>query len=84
MTRYERVEVLQNKIVEFKCDVCGRDLLSDPCENEEALLIRHTGGYASIFGDGVEITLDLCQHCFNEKLGAYCTINGKKRGKICK
>jgi len=31
----------------------------------------HTGGYHSVFGDGMEIEIDLCQQCLKDLLGKW-------------
>jgi len=74
MRRYDIVEVKERKLVEWTCSVCDRDLLEDEMETQEVFSFSQTGGYASVFGDMREIYIDICQHCFKEKLGKYCTI----------
>jgi len=32
------------------------------------LHVQETGGYGSVFGDGKEINVDICQHCMNKIL----------------
>ncbi len=44
------------------CDMC-RTKVTDIMELQEFVDIHVDGGYSSIFGDGVEFTLDICQHC---------------------
>lgn len=29
-------------------------------------------GYGSIFGDGIKIECDICQHCLKKLIGEYC------------
>jgi len=48
--------------------------MDDEFEAQEAFFLKQTGGYSSVFGDGSEIYIDICQDCFKEKLGKYCTI----------
>lgn len=75
MKRYDFIEVMYKDIVEWKCDVCGMDLKSaDVFESQEAVQIHGVGGYGSIFGDGTEYYVDMCQHCFNKILGEYINI----------
>lgn len=74
MRRYDLVRVEKRQIVEWTCSVCGFDFMSNDLEAQEAFSFNQIGGYSSIFGDGSEIYIDLCQHCFKEKLGKYCTI----------
>ena len=74
MRRYDLVEVKERQIVEWTCSICGRDFMADELEAQEAFGFGQVGGYSSVFGDGSEIYIDLCQHCFKERLGEYCTI----------
>ena len=74
MRRYDLVKVATRQLVELTCSVCGRDLMSDEMERQEAVCFSRVGGYASVFGDGAEVTIDICQHCFKERLGEYCTV----------
>lgn len=59
------------------CDKCEREFkvdTKDGCELaelNEMLHIRMQGGFASIFGEGTKLELDLCQNCMNELLGIY-------------
>ena len=46
----------------------------DSMEIQEFIRIYNRGGYSSIFGDGAPIELDMCQHCFKDKLGQYIRI----------
>ena len=74
MRRYDFVEVKEKKLVEWTCAVCGRNFMDDKMEAQEAFSFSQVGGYSSVFGDGAEIYIDLCQNCFKKKLGKYCTI----------
>lgn len=75
MRTFKYVDVVEKQLVEWKCDVCGMDLKSaDEFESQEAVQIHGIGGYGSIFGDGSEYYIDMCQHCFNKKLGEYINI----------
>ena len=74
MRKYEYVERIEKVVSEWKCDVCGLDLLENENEGEEAVAIHGFGGYSSIFGDGSEYCIDMCQHCFNKILGEYINI----------
>jgi len=76
MRRYKLVDVKEYQCVELTCSVCGRDLMADELEKQESFNLNCVGGYGSVFGDGVEFYIDICQHCFKERLGKYCTIIG--------
>lgn len=74
MRKYDFVMVKERQIVEYKCDVCGLDLTDDIMERQECFHTSQVGGFSSVFGDGVEIYLDICQHCFKKIHGEHCTI----------
>ena len=60
------------EVTKIKCDVCGKEYeIDDAFEIQEFVHIEQTGGYGSVFGDGTQIHLDMCQHCMKEKLGEY-------------
>jgi hypothetical protein len=61
--------VTQQIPVAWVCDSCGKREESQE-ESQEWLSWRHTGGYASVFGDGEELSLDLCQDCVQKLLGS--------------
>lgn len=56
------------KIVSITCDKCGRKI-DDEMEMQEVFMLRHGGGYSSIFGDCVDVECDICQHCLKEMIG---------------
>lgn len=53
------------------CDRCGREAEHEDLEFAEFLSFASKGGYGSVFGDGNEIEIDLCQHCMKEILGRW-------------
>ena len=61
----KHVDILEK----YTCDCCAMQIFHDDLEEREMLHINYIGGYASIFGDGAEINLDLCQHCAKIRLG---------------
>jgi hypothetical protein len=59
------------------CDRCGRRMTPDaaqPYEWAEKLSIAFRGGYGSVFGDGNDVSIDLCQHCVRDTLGEWLRI----------
>lgn len=57
------------------CDRCGRVMgPNDIDENQERLTIDFRAGYGSVFGDGNQVQLDLCQHCVKKVLGRWLRI----------
>lgn len=73
----EKRRVVCREIEEIEavvCDVCGREFSDDgnECfEYHEMTRIGGAGGYGSVIGDGVEWSLDICQHCLVDKLGQW-------------
>lgn len=52
------------------CDVCKKEYnyATDIMEIQEFQHLNFIGGYNSVFGDGAEITKDICQHCLKKWL----------------
>jgi hypothetical protein len=57
------------------CDRCHRRMTRDDPDRYERLSVAFTGGFYSIFGDGCEVAIDLCQQCIKETLGAWLRIS---------
>ena len=74
MRKYKNIEVQSRQLTELRCDVCGVDIFQDELEMQEAFFLYKVGGYNSVFGDGREIDIDICQYCLKDKLGEYCTV----------
>lgn len=56
------------------CDRCKRHADADDAEFHEFLTIDRQAGYGSVFGDGQQLKLDLCQHCVKTVLGDWMKI----------
>jgi hypothetical protein len=75
MKNYETKTIVTNEISEIICNVCNKTILpSDFIEWQEAQSISFRGGFGSVFGDGSIVSIDICQNCFNEKLGDFVEI----------
>ena len=61
----------QTYVKRLVCDRCARQVDQADMEFAEFLSFAHQGGYGSVFGDGHEIEVDLCQHCVKEVLGQW-------------
>lgn len=51
------------------CDVCGHVYSysgNEEFEAQEFFHIGQCGGYGSVFGDGMQISMDICQHCMKK------------------
>lgn len=74
-----RLEIYVDQMI---CDRCGRKTRDNDSDYEfhEFTSIQYRGGYGSIFGDGSEVELDLCQHCLKETLGAWIRVTDPHAG----
>lgn len=67
--------ITAERLTAYVCDCCKTEIGPlDWVESQELLHWRMTGGYGSVFGDGAHISLDLCQECVKNLLGAYIQI----------
>jgi len=74
MRRYEpRMEAVEY-LEEWICDKCGKSIGDDDMVLQESLSIKFTGGYSSVFGDGNNIEVDVCQNCLKDMIGLFCRI----------
>jgi hypothetical protein len=64
---FKTVKVTEETVEAVVCDKCKRRTIKDDyAEFQEYHHIHFTGGYGSIFGDGITVKVDLCQHCLYE------------------
>jgi hypothetical protein len=71
-----RKRVKEKELLAYVCDCCKKRLpATDWIEMQEMLHWRMRGGYGSAFGDGTEISLDLCQDCTKKLLGDYIQVD---------
>ena len=59
----------------YTCDSCQMEIVT-PSELQESLTWSNRGGSGSVFGDGTDMTLDLCQRCIKEHLGKFIQFHG--------
>jgi hypothetical protein len=64
-------------VKQIRCDRCDRlaEVGDAELEFQEFVSINHQAGYASIFGDGNHVQVDLCQHCLKDVLGRWLRID---------
>jgi hypothetical protein len=64
-------------VKQIRCDRCDRlaEVGDAELEFQEFVSINQQAGYASIFGDGNHVQVDLCQHCLKEVLGPWLRID---------
>jgi len=85
MKNYKEEEVIITKqvLISLTCDICKKTIVRDDyVEFQEFICISFTGGYGSIFGDGDTLEIDICQHCFKEKLGEYVRVVYSELGSL--
>lgn len=67
--------VMQQEVIKLICDGCGLEARVDEgYEFSEFITIEHRCGYGAIHGDGKQLSVDLCQHCFADMCGDTLTI----------
>lgn len=64
-------------VKQIRCDRCDRlaEVGDSELEFQEFASINQRAGYASIFGDGNHVQVDLCQHCLKDVLGRWLRID---------
>ena len=70
MRTYKKVMVEQRQFVSAICDCCKKEF-TDQIDFQEFLCYHNICGYGSVFGDGMIMSLDLCQDCVKKLLGDY-------------
>jgi antitoxin CcdA len=73
MIKYRKEKITSEVIDKVICEVCKTeyDCTKDFLEVQEIQHISVDGGFGSIFGDGVKLKADICQHCFKKIFGKY-------------
>jgi hypothetical protein len=73
--RFETVESV-SVVNQIKCDRCGKvtDRDNDALDFHAMTSIGFHAGYASIFGDGNRIEIDLCEPCLKDTLGEWLRV----------
>ncbi len=72
MIKYKQVQKMAEEPEAVVCDVCKAEFAADGLETQEFHHVQFTGGYGSIFGDGMIVECDICQHCLKSLIGEYC------------
>lgn len=77
MTRiYETIEttVTDQELVALECNRCKkRATPEDVIEWQEFMSWSNTGGYGSVWGDGSQVSVDLCQQCAYDLFSEFAT-----------
>lgn len=66
---------------QIRCDRCGRLSELGDAEFQETVCIDLKAGYGSIFGDGNDVQVDLCQHCLKVTLGRWLRVSEPGKAK---
>ncbi|MFP3588591.1 hypothetical protein SCB29_33915 [Paraburkholderia sp. SIMBA_055] len=70
----------QDKVIQevaaCTCDRCNKRMTRDDHDSgwHEHVSLSFRGGFESIFGDGNEVSVDLCPQCVRDTLGAWLRI----------
>ena len=76
VTKKVKKKVVEHEVVAHRCDCCKKEWTpADWINSQEMLRWRGTGGYGSVFGDGAQLSLDLCQDCAKKLLGDYIQVD---------
>lgn len=75
MKTYTSETIRQDRLDVIKCDVCKRAEDADSIEAHSFVSISDQCGYGSVFGDGHQIDLDMCQYCAKEILSAHIRVS---------
>ena len=59
---------------QIRCDRSGKEVERGEVGFVEMASIALTAGYDSIFGDGDQVEVDLCEPCLRDTLGAWLRI----------
>lgn len=69
---YRTTQVRVEAADSLDCDRCGKHIHhEDSMEFQERLELQFMGGFGSVWGDGVEVQVALCQQCGYELLKPY-------------
>lgn len=71
MKTYKKVAREVEELESIECDRCNT-VYDDPMEIQEFHFVNFIGGYASIFGDSLEVECDLCQYCLHYLIAENC------------
>ena len=66
-----------NVVHQIVCDRCGKETEHNESEFHEMTSIGFKAGYGSIFGDGSQVEIDLCQYCLRDTLATWLRVKDK-------
>lgn len=74
-----KIHAMDGALSSITCDRCGQTWQADTVDAAEFTSIDFTGGYGSIFGDGSQVKLDVCQRCLKTALGLWLRVSDHDR-----
>lgn len=63
--------VKSSEVCACVCDRCGLRMVPSDIEWGGKLSLSWRGGFGSVFGDGVLVSVDLCERCVRDALGQW-------------
>ena len=70
-----KIPATDGALSSITCDRCSQTWPADTVDAAEFTSIDFTCGYGSIFGDGSQVKLDLCQRCLKTALGLWLRVS---------
>lgn len=79
MIKTDRITVEAEFPTTYVCDVCKKEYPSQEngghsYEWQEFVHLSFMVGFASVFGDGNQVDIDICQYCLYDLIGPYVRI----------
>jgi len=72
---YKSVTVERDQLASVTCDRCGKIVEpEDILEWQEFMCWRNVAGYASVWGDGTKVSVDLCQQCTHDLFAEFAVV----------
>jgi hypothetical protein len=70
--QYKQIQETRSVVTTITCSRCKMVIEpTDFIQWQELQSIGFTGGYGSVFGDGVSVSVDLCQQCLYDLIGDF-------------
>ena len=67
--KIKTTKVKTRKVESYICDKCKKVFdIEDYLEIQEFHMISFIGGYGSVFGDGSEVSCEICQYCLKDMI----------------